>query len=173
MHYKGYPHKVQELYDHPVASNWSSNDSCPCKHHKGMWWSGCTHTLILNLYTRWSAVSFAPWLLYPTESTHDIHLTGGWQGPRADENMLHKKKKSCLYYGLKNLSTVKHTVLAVPAMLSWLCRTEIANLHACQSEYTFFVNLKSPPPPSSSAYINWFKASSTKCLIIEPYLYPM
>jgi hypothetical protein len=94
------------------------------------------------------------WALHPgrftpqRESTHGIH----WEGPRADENTLHKKKKSCPYYGLKNFSTVKHTALAVPTMLSWLHRTEIANLHACQSEYTFFVNFKSPPPFIFSIY---------------------
>jgi len=93
------------------------------------------------------------WALHPgrftphRESTHGIHLRGGWEGPRADENMLHKKKKSCPYYRLKNFSTVKHTALAVPTMLSWLQRTEIVNLHTRQSKYTFFVNLKIPSPP--------------------------
>jgi hypothetical protein len=79
------------------------------------------------------------------ESTHDIHLTGGWEGPRADENMLHKKKQSCPYYILKNFSTEQYTGLAVPTMLSCLHRTEMANFQTCQSKHTFFVNLKSPP----------------------------
>ena len=154
MHYKGYPHKVQGLYDHYVASDWSSNASCPCTHHKAC---GGVDVHIHSFST--SALDGGQWwALHPghftphRESTHGIHLTGGWEGPRANENMLHKKKMSFPYYRLKNFSTVQHTALAVPTMLSWLHRTEIANLYACQSEYTFFVNLKISPPFIFSIY---------------------
>jgi hypothetical protein len=132
--------RLPSLYDHPATSDWSIKDSCPCTHYKSMWWSEHTHQHILNFCTRWRpVVRLVLWpLTPPTERIHGTHLTGEWEGPRADENMLHRKKNVLPLLWSEFLHCTIHS-LAVPTMLSWLHMTEIANLHTLQSIQAFIL----------------------------------
>jgi hypothetical protein len=89
MHYKGYPHYITIL-QHLTEVAKTAVPVHTIKACGGV----DIHINSFSFCTRWRpVVSFILWpLTPPTERIHSTHLTGELEGPRADENMLHKEK---------------------------------------------------------------------------------
>jgi hypothetical protein len=79
--------------------------------------------LILNLTTRrkW-VVSFMPWPLFPPGRKPSIHWIGKWVNPRANLDILERKKKSIMFASILVPNLSPHSLVTIWTTLSQLLK---------------------------------------------------